>query len=289
MENLDWITVDINETLNVTCSNSECELNYPCSSSFSCQPYKLTLSEGVYLVDVFGAEGVGAYSPGKGGEIKGILSINKNTTFYAYIGAKGASGQNWNVQGAFGGGGSGYGYETFHYIGSGGGASDLRTIEKDLHSRVIVAGGGGGGGQLTGNWNLKSPGGDGSGFNGNSATSQKGIAGSGAFVTGPGANGVKGSFGFGGNVSNYEGHDGSGGGGGYYGGNAGYSHCSGGGGGSGYYNRRLIIHHESFTGVRKGHGMIKITKLFTNSFDQKTCLPRIPMKDRISKVKNACL
>ena len=276
MSTPDWITFDIDIEPNFTCSFNECEINYPCADPFACSPYIITLSKGIYLVDVFGAEGGGIISPGKGGEIKGLLTLNRNTILYAYIGAKGASGSGYvNVKGTFGGGGSGYGYYNFHFIGSGGGASDIRLVNDSLTSRVIVAGGGGGGGKnnQTGQWN-ESPGGDGSGYNGKSATSTttKGTPGSGAFINKPGEKGVKGLFDYGGNAVQAAGMDGSGGGGGYYGGNAGKSYCSGGGGGSGYYNKRFFIHHESFTGVREGNGMIKIAKLFSNHFIHKTCL-----------------
>ena len=272
MSTPDWITFDIDIEPNYTCSFNECEINYPCANPFSCSPYRITLSRGIYLVDVFGAEGGGVFSPGKGGEIKGLLTLNRNTTLYAYIGAKGASGSSY-VNGTFGGGGSAYGCLNVHFIGSGGGASDLRLISDSLSSRVIVAGGGGGGGKTIERSNEnESPGGDGSGYNGKNAITKRGTSGSGAFTNKPGENGVKGSFGYGGNAEKTSTTDGSGGGGGYYGGNAGKSYCSGGGGGSGYYNKKIFIHHESFTGVREGNGMIKISKLFSNHFIHKTCL-----------------
>ena len=149
-------------------------------------------------------------------------------------------------------------------------ASDLRLIVDDLTSRIIVAGGGGGGGKNT-RYSYYSPGGNGSGINGSDATSTGGTPGSGAYVTGPGEKGNKGSFGFGGNTSTSS-KDGSGGGGGYYGGNGGFQVCCGGGGGSGYYDKSLFARPESFTGVREGNGMIKITRCFNCS--EKTNVPK---------------
>ena len=265
MSNL-WIKVEFDGTPKYTCDDKECELNYPCSTSFSCKPYKITIERGFYLIDVFGAEGGGVITPGKGGEMKGIINIKSRKVFYAFVGAKGVSGHQSYVKGTFGGGGSGYGYMNTHYIASGGGASDLRYYEDSLSSRIIVAGGGGGSGQNKGDPTTEntSPGGDGSGEDGKDATGQSGTPGSGAFIDKNGVKGSKGSFGFGGNLTESEGNDGSGGGGGYYGGNAGMNFCSGGGGGSGFINKRLFYLKQSFTGVRKGNGLIKITKLTSN-------------------------
>ena len=257
-----WMTVSCEVTPSVSCSNNVCELNYPCSDSYSCKPYKITLKRGLYHVDVFGAEGGGYSTPGKGGEIKGFLKINKNSTFFAYVGAKGEKGANKFIPATFGGGGAGYGYKNWHNIGSGGGASDLRTDKDSLSSRIIVAGGGGAGGFNSHSEVYNdSPGGDGSGDNGKSAVSSKGTAGSGAFTNKAGENGIKGIFGYGGNATESEGYEGSGGGGGYYGGNSGKSYCSGGGGGSGYINKNYFRKYKTFTGVRQGHGLIKITFL----------------------------
>ena len=254
-----WLTVSCDVTPSVSCSDNICELKYPCPTSYSCKPYKITLKRGLYLIEVYGAEGGGYSTPGKGGEIKGILKLTKNSTFFAYVGAKGEKGANTVIQATFGGGGSGYGYESLHNIGSGGGASDLRTDKDSLSSRIIVAGGGGAGGLNSGSRVYNdSPGGDGSGDNGKSAVSSKGTAGSGAFTNKAGENGNKGIFGFGGNVTQSKGYDGSGGGGGYYGGNSGIKYCSGGGGGSGYIDKKYFSVYETFTGVRQGHGLIKI-------------------------------
>ena len=268
-----WITIDIDIDINpnVTCNEKECELNYPCVSSFVCKPYAITLARGAYLVDVFGAEGGGYAPPGKGGEMKGILSLSKNTTLYAYVGAKGESGINMTVEATFGGGGSAYGYRTDHFIGTGGGASDLRLDKDSLASRIIVAGGGGGSGRNPSH-DIESPGGDGSGDNGRDATTKKGTAGSGAFTNRPGEKGVKGIFGYGGNVTRTQNHDGSGGGGGYYGGNAGSGYTAGGGGGSGFISKRLFRYHESFTGVREGHGKIVITRLLSIPLVRSVCI-----------------
>ena len=265
-----WLTVSCDVTPNVTCSDNVCELKYPCSDSYSCKPYKITLKHGQYLVEVYGAEGGGYSTPGKGGGIKGILNLTKKSTFFAYVGAKGGKGINSFIPATFGGGGSGYGYFDWHNTGSGGGASDLRTDKDSLSSRIIVAGGGGAGGLNSEESNYNdSPGGDGSGDNGKSATSKRGTAGSGAYTNKAGERGNKGTFGYGGNVTASENLDASGGGGGYYGGNAGRSYCSGGGGGSGYINKDYFSVYKTFTGVRQGHGLIKMFKIHNFCTKQK--------------------
>ena len=269
-----WISCEFDGSPNVMCAENEYELRYPCIDSFVCKPYKISLDKGNYLIDVFGAEGGGVITPGKGGEIKGVISLKRKSIFYAYVGAKGVSANSNIANATFGGGGFGYGYQPYHYVGSGGGASDLRSDIDDLTSRIIVAGGGGGSGNNTNpTYENQSPGGDGSGSNGKDATGMKGTLGSGALTNGLGKNGIEGKFGFGGNSSYLTaGKDGSGGGGGYYGGNAGESYCAGGGGGSGFINKRLFRFYQSFTGVRTGHGMIKITKLESNYFACTACI-----------------
>ena len=256
-----WMKVSTDQS-HVSCIDNTCEINYPCSDSFTCHAYELTLNKGFYFIEVFGAEGGGYSTPGKGGGIKGFILLRMPRKYYAFIGAKGVNENNNYTQSTFGGGGSAYGYDSHQFGGSGGGASDLRTKIDDLNSRIIVAGGGGGGGKNTYSDYLNdSPGGDGSGDNGRDSTSQKGTPGSGALTDGPGEKGNKGTFGFGGNATQQINHDGSGGGGGYYGGNAAIQFSSGGGGGSGYINKKLFSKYESLTGVREGHGMIRITQL----------------------------
>ena len=71
-----------------------------------------------------------------------MIRIEKPTTFYLYIGKKGAG----SLDGTFGGGGNG------DVVG--GGASDIRLLEgntiEELKTRIIVAAGGGGGDTDTG-------------------------------------------------------------------------------------------------------------------------------------------
>ena len=257
-----WMRVNIKEPSNITCIDNSCEINYPCSDPHTCHAYELVLNKGFYFIEVFGAEGGGYSTPGKGGGIKGFILLRTPQKYFAFIGAKGIKENNCYTKSTFGGGGSAYGYDTTHFGGSGGGASDLRTKIDDLSSRIIVAGGGGGGGKNSHPDFLNdSPGGDGSGDNGRDSTAPKGVPGSGALTTGPGEKGVKGSFGFGANATEKSGYDSSGGGGGYYGGNAGYLYAVGAGGGSGYINKKLFSKYESLTGVREGNGMIRITQL----------------------------
>ena len=149
-ENCSWVTVKLNDSdVNISekCSeNLVLVLDYPseCDQT-NCYPYILNLSNGTYSFKLYGAQG-GSLSDigGKGGFVSGILSIALPSTFYAYIGAKGVNAVGTKTKNAYNGGGYGYGYGTSHNIASGGGGTDIRTIEDDLNSRIIVAGGGGG-------------------------------------------------------------------------------------------------------------------------------------------------
>ena len=141
-----------------------------------------------------------------------------------------------DINPVFGGGGTG----SFRIFidgtdgGSGGGASDIRLYEHDLHSRIMVAAGGAGSEQYVG---YALPGGNAGGLTGSSGTKYGPVApGTGASQENGGSSAYNpGIFGFGGNssVTNY----GTGGGGGYYGGGGGSTNpgtVSSGGGGSSY-------------------------------------------------------
>jgi Glycine rich protein len=79
------------------------------------------------LVNAYGAQGERG---GLGGWVQALLSVSADQTLYIYVGSVGFNGGGVGVAGQYG--------------GSGGGATDIRTISGNLTSRLIVAGGGGG-------------------------------------------------------------------------------------------------------------------------------------------------
>ena len=87
-------------------------------------------------------------SSGLGGLITATVAVTPFTTLYIFVGGVGENGQQANDGGFNGGGRSNLNYDSNTWGGSGGGASDVRTIAHDLHSRLVVAGGGGGVGAL---------------------------------------------------------------------------------------------------------------------------------------------
>lgn len=262
--NCSWIDVQFEGSAkNSSCRFSTYEFEYPCDNSYECSPYHITLNRGEYLIEVYGAQGGGPEDQsGRGGGIKGVLRNFKTRKYFAFVGAKGETCTGVPTKNSFGGGGIGFADKLYYTVGSGGGASDLRTSLSSLESRIIVAGGGGASGLNT--WNIyynRSPGGDGSGGDGSDALSEKGKPGKGASTNGIIKDGTTFSLGYGGNATCEEGNDGSGGGGGYYGGKAGQSFCTGGGGGSGFINLHMFHSIARFTGIREGNGLIRITHL----------------------------
>ena len=159
---------------------------------------------------------------GCGGYVAAEMYIKAHQSIYVYVGCEGRSNVSGKGAGYNGGGNPGLS----GWSGSGGGASDIRSVSGDwnenLWSRILVAAGGGGAGH--------SPGGYGGGLVGGSSANansyqglQRGIAG--ATQNSPG---IRGGFGYGGtNIS-----DGGGGGGGWYGGGAGDKDVGGSGGSS---------------------------------------------------------
>lgn len=110
---------------------------------------KVWIPPGVTSVDVTAVGGTGATSGpggdeggigGTGDEVTGSLPVTGPTVLWALVGGN-ASG---STGGANGGGDGGSG--ELGAGGGGGGASDVRTSESDLTSRLLVAAGGGGGG-----------------------------------------------------------------------------------------------------------------------------------------------
>ena len=175
--NCSWIDVVYNDIRQTSgCRFSTYELVYPCSNSYECSPYQITLERGEYLVEVYGAQGGGPVEQsGRGGGIKGILRNSRVRKYFAFVGAMGETNTGSISRVSFGGGGIGFSNHTYYTVGSGGGASDLRTSQDSLESRIIVAGGGGSSGINTSpnNYN-ESPGGHGSGGNGMDASTAKG-------------------------------------------------------------------------------------------------------------------
>lgn len=205
--------------------------------------------DGIYTLEVWGAEGGTSGYGGKGGYSKGNITLTQGQTLKIVVG--GTSGYN--------GGGSGHGRPE----DSGGGGTDIRKSTA-LTDRVIVAGGGGGwGGRST------TTGGDGGGTQGSDGVSGFGTKGIGGSQTGGGAggtnNGGSGSLGVGGSNTAGSNSSGGGGGGGYYGGGAGgndypsYNDMddSGGGGGSGYTGGLSDASMQA--GANRGNGKAKIT------------------------------
>ncbi|MBQ8871729.1 MAG: prepilin-type N-terminal cleavage/methylation domain-containing protein [Bacilli bacterium] len=201
---------------------------------------EVTLPAGKWKLEVWGAQGGSGRdnNGGAGGYSEGVITLSNSSNIYVYVGGQGATGTGTSViSGGFNGGGDGYtGSNNSGYMGSGGGASDIRVNTDSLYARVIVAGGGGG----SGSWSesgYQTQGGAGGGFIGGNCIS---IAGSSQSLGGGASNieagenhgDVIGGFGFGAYSSS--GSSSGGGGSGWYGGGAGRSNGSGGGGGSGW-------------------------------------------------------
>ena len=106
------------------------------------EPYSVYLPKGQYLFQCWGASGSMTYegSPGKGGYVGGIISLNEGRTFYVYVGKKGTMSNLPQFN---------YAHDNVWHQ-HGGAATDIR-LEKgnvwydfnSLASRIIVAGGGG--------------------------------------------------------------------------------------------------------------------------------------------------
>lgn len=175
-----------------------------------------------------GRPGGGGAAGGTGAYVLGDLAVTPGQQLWIKVGGLDQGGAGFNSFDA----------ATESVGGNGGGASDIRTSEADLATRVVVAGGGGGGGG--GGQGLGVEGGGGGGGNGNAggttgtnASDMTGGGGGGAGGLASGgsagsAGSLFGSAGTGGSL-----HDGGGGGErGFSGGGAG---GNGGGGGDGYY------------------------------------------------------
>lgn len=114
----------------------------------------ITLNEGTYQIEAWGAEGgqnnknvnCGTYKgyAGKGGYSVGTISLTSETTLYVHVGGTSDNGTGgWNGGGAGLNGGAGGGGSTDVSLYGNAGSSEWNTADH-LYSRIIVAGGGGG-------------------------------------------------------------------------------------------------------------------------------------------------
>jgi hypothetical protein len=215
-------------------------------------------------IDMIGGAGIGAEDStignktvpsAYGGRVECDLDVTNISLLYVYVGGSAANGFN-----------SGTSAINHKYYGSvyGAGATDIRTIEGDLHSRLIVAGGGGsyddgaggvGGGLVGGQgWSFI----DGRQDGGAGGTQTKGGAGGSSGTGG----GKAGGFGYGG--AGYGGTACNGGAGWYGGGgspNANNGYAAGSGGGSSYTHPDLctnVVHTQGYKQA-VGDGWLVIT------------------------------
>ena len=250
-----------------------------------------TFPGGTYKLEVYGAEGGhGTWSyvakSGKGGYSYGNKTITAATTWYIYVGGKGADGVAAGVNGGWNGGGgvtnstAGSSFSGWNggwtYNGCGGGATDISTVGGEctlntttfryertaasLNGRIIVAGGAGGvDSYSSSNWT----GGAGGGTTGGTGTGW-GSLGAGGTQSGAGSSWAcpysirhGGGAGNGTSVSiGHQNHDMEApGGGGWYGGGAGTA----GGGGSGYIGG--VTNGGTSNGQRSGNGLAYITRI----------------------------
>ena len=128
------------------------------------RPIPITLSKGVYKIELWGASGgaPGDDCAGRGGYTRAIINVKDYININLYIGSRGNSSNKVPGVGGCNGGGNG----SFSYLisGGGGGATDIR-VGVDLESRILVAGGGGGVGGIS-SCSSNTKGGDGGGING---------------------------------------------------------------------------------------------------------------------------
>jgi hypothetical protein len=226
----------------------------------------------IVTIHAFGAQGGSIYGKqnklivdgGAGGCIQTSINVKPKDKLFIYIGGRGSnSTSTWF--GGFNGGGNG----TLSYGGGGGGATDIRTKENDLNSRLVVAGGGGGWGYCSYSFYKTQhylSGGSGGGKFGKKGhgPDNKYICGlfSCCYESGFGGNQTHG--GYGGGKLGVGGSGDSGGGGGYYGGGCGYG--SAGGGGSNFamnkvdakFNNNNNVDNLGYQDCNRGDGYLTI-------------------------------
>ena len=240
------------------------EFNYKGSSQ------KITLPKGEYRIECRGGGS-------RGGYVSGYITLTKQQTFYIEVGGD-----------PYNGGG-----ETSNQYGiSGYGATDVRTIDKDLYSRFIVAGGQGGSAIFfTKTTNRILDGGHAGADTGSSGNSAYSATASGLNKN-PSDGGTQKDGGSGGNIDKQRGQSGQfgiggtagageedkpdnlvkpgGGGGGWYGGGGGggllYQGCQAGGGGSNY-----VLTSESYkpSGYKCGEDLYMRDVINLSGFSEK--------------------
>jgi hypothetical protein len=215
------------------------------------------------------------YRGGKGAIVRTLLKVTPGATIWVFVGGKGthrlADDPVGTIAGGFNGGGAGGSIEG----AGGGGATDIRTSQMDLSTRLVVAGGGGGGCSSCSAFNNTAIGGDGGtpmGFNSTSAplgpcrnfalTNSTG----GTRTNGGGSASESGVFGIGGSGDLFADHlgRGGGGGGGWYGGGGGG--LSPGSGGSSYcHSDKCKYPRYSLDTSWNNDGYAKISLITTQS------------------------
>ena len=213
--------------------------HYPCpDNNITCHPIHLRLGPGSWKIELWGA---GASNGG--GYTAGILFLPSTQNFYAYLGGQEMPKGEYAGMGGYNGGGNSsvIGILNSQYRGSGGsGASDIRLVEDDYQSRIMVAGGAGGGlpcmHPLPGGYGGGLTGGDGT-FNERFPEYSDFIVGRGGTQTSGGSGQNQGDIGVGAKSEPTRATDCAGaGGGGYFGGGSGYHwEVSGSGGGGSSY------------------------------------------------------
>ncbi|MEV6682266.1 glycine-rich protein [Streptomyces erythrochromogenes] len=219
----------------------------PCTFNYTGDVQRFTVPPGVIalVVRMTGAAGGRAWGlpGGRGAEVTvPALSVTPGQTLYLYVGGSptappGTCFLDWQCGGGFNGGGLSVG----GYAGGGGGASDIRTSEGDLSTRLVVAAGGGGVGAQSGCTGQSGHAGGDAGMPGTGVICIGNPAGGGGAGTqtaggvggtadSPGNHGQAGGLGTGGQGASGVG---GGGGGGYYGGGGGGAQDAGGDGGGG--------------------------------------------------------
>lgn len=229
------------------------------------------------ILEVWGAQGGSTNhnsneaQGGLGGYARGILNVSAGQMMWITVGGQGSDNSaSGGGNGGFNGGGAGHQYST-----GGGGSTDVRYLNDNLNSRVIVAAGGGGAsydsqlGWASGN---RCSGGAGGGLQGLSGQSWENGC-SNALGGGQTQGGM-----FGGELGQggQGGWKSSGAGGGYYGGGAltgdtdsGFCFAGCGAGGSSYVGS--LTNTETSIGVRDGDGYAKLTFIINGCTDSEAC------------------
>ena len=238
----------------------------------------IRLSKGLYLLEVWGAEGGNCNIKNNGGGYSsGILTLQSEKELFACVGGKGEFSKTTNPSGGFNGGASGKVGRAKGCSGGGGGATDFRLVVDSLDSRIIVAGGSGGVGHYISFYKGGFGGGHTGGtseydllrFAGTGGTDSAGGKGGyfDDYINNLFCNASDGSLQNGGDGCTASGASTGGGAGGYY----------GGGGGSGYTSSILskgktLSGNENFYGpngeIENGHygdGFAKVTALIQKS------------------------